>query len=43
MRRLLRDVAENRQLGDVTTLTDSSVMDLISKGLADKGGKAAED
>jgi acetyl-CoA synthetase len=29
MRRLLRDVAENRRLGDVTTLTDSSVMDLI--------------
>ncbi|HEY3713678.1 MAG TPA: acetate--CoA ligase, partial [Jatrophihabitantaceae bacterium] len=25
MRRLLRDVAENRQLGDVTTLTDSTV------------------
>jgi acetyl-CoA synthetase len=33
MRRLLRDVAENRQVGDVTTLADSSVMDLISKGL----------
>jgi acetyl-CoA synthetase len=29
MRRLLRDVAENRELGDVSTLTDSSVMDLI--------------
>ncbi|MDP9392758.1 MAG: acetate--CoA ligase [Actinomycetota bacterium] len=33
MRRLLRDVAENRQLGDVTTLTDSSVMDLIGEKL----------
>ncbi|KAA5824347.1 acetate--CoA ligase, partial [Saccharopolyspora hirsuta] len=33
MRRLLRDVAENREVGDVTTLADSSVMDLISKGL----------
>ncbi|GAA1736324.1 acetate--CoA ligase [Luedemannella helvata] len=33
MRRLLRDVAENRSLGDVTTLQDSSVMDLISAGL----------
>jgi len=33
MRRLLRDVAENRQLGDVTTLTDSAVMDLISERL----------
>jgi acetyl-CoA synthetase len=34
MRRLLRDVAENRALGDVTTLQDSTVMDLISTGLA---------
>ncbi|MEC4014993.1 acetate--CoA ligase [Streptomyces sp. H27-D2] len=33
MRRLLRDVAENRELGDVTTLTDSSVMDLIQTKL----------
>ncbi|MCC5581798.1 acetate--CoA ligase [Microtetraspora sp. AC03309] len=33
MRRLLRDVAENRSLGDVTTLTDSSVMNLISDKL----------
>ncbi len=33
MRRLLRDVAEHRSLGDVTTLTDSSVMDLISAQL----------
>jgi acetyl-CoA synthetase len=33
MRRLLRDVAENRSLGDVTTLQDSAVMDLISAGL----------
>ncbi|SDO87810.1 acetyl-CoA synthetase [Klenkia soli] len=31
MRRLLRDVAENRELGDVSTLTDSSVMDLIGQ------------
>ncbi|WP_431877049.1 acetate--CoA ligase [Amycolatopsis sacchari] len=35
MRRLLRDVAENRQIGDVTTLADSSVMDLISAKLAE--------
>ncbi|MBE1576835.1 acetate--CoA ligase [Amycolatopsis roodepoortensis] len=40
MRRLLRDVAENRQVGDVTTLADSSVMDLISSGL--KSGKTEE-
>jgi acetyl-CoA synthetase len=33
MRRLLRDVAEHREIGDVTTLADSSVMDLISAGL----------
>ena len=33
MRRLLRDVAENRELGDVTTLTDSSVMALIQTQL----------
>ncbi len=33
MRRLLRDVAENREIGDVTTLADSSVMDLISEGI----------
>ena len=37
MRRLLRDVAENRSLGDVTTLADPSVMNLISEGLS-KGG-----
>ena len=34
MRRLLRDVAENRSLGDVTTLQDSAVMELISTGMA---------
>jgi acetyl-CoA synthetase len=33
MRRLLRDVAENRSIGDVTTLADSTVMDLISQKL----------
>jgi acetyl-CoA synthetase len=33
MRRLLRDVAENRQVGDVTTLADASVMNLIKEGL----------
>ena len=34
MRRLLRDVAEHRSLGDVTTLQDSSVMELISAGMS---------
>ena len=33
MRRLLRDVAENREVGDATTLADSSVMDQISEGM----------
>jgi acetyl-CoA synthetase len=37
MRRLLRDVAENREIGDVTTLADSSVMELISSGLKGTG------
>ncbi|ANZ36825.1 acetate--CoA ligase [Lentzea guizhouensis] len=40
MRRLLRDVAENRAVGDVTTLADSSVMDLISAGL--QSGKSED-
>jgi acetyl-CoA synthetase len=31
MRRLLKDVADHRELGDVTTLTDSAVMDLIGE------------
>ncbi|WP_329596514.1 acetate--CoA ligase [Streptomyces pseudovenezuelae] len=39
MRRLLRDVAEHRDLGDVTTLTDSSVMDEI-RGRLPAGGSA---
>ena len=34
MRRLLKDVAENRTVGDVTTLADSGVMDLIKKGMS---------
>ncbi|MFC7404421.1 acetate--CoA ligase [Georgenia alba] len=33
MRRLLRDIAEGREAGDVTTLADSSVMEQISKGM----------
>ncbi|MBK5216017.1 MAG: acetate--CoA ligase [Propionibacteriales bacterium] len=34
MRRLLRDIAENREVGDVTTLADDSVMQQIQGGLA---------
>jgi len=33
MRRLLQDVAENRAVGDSTTLADPNIMKLISKGL----------
>jgi acetyl-CoA synthetase len=33
MRRLLRDVAEHRHMGDVTTLADPSVMNLIETKL----------
>jgi acetyl-CoA synthetase len=39
MRRLLRDVAEKREVGDVTTLADSSVMDLIKKDLESGKGR----
>ena len=38
MRRLLRDIAENRAVGDATTLQDSTVLNLISSGLS--GGKS---
>jgi len=41
MRRLLRDVAENREIGDVTTLADSTVMDAIKEGMA--SGSHTED
>ena len=33
MRRLLRDIAENRTVGDTTTLADETVMRLIRQGL----------
>ncbi|MEU0485131.1 AMP-binding protein, partial [Streptosporangium sp. NPDC006013] len=39
MRRLLRDVAENRSIGDVTTLADSTVMNLISEKLPSAKGE----
>jgi len=40
MRRLLKDVAEHREVGDVTTLADSTVMDLIKEK---EGAGASED
>ena len=41
MRRLLKDVAEHREVGDVTTLADNTVMDLIKSGL--DSGRSADD
>ena len=41
MRRLLRDVAEHREVGDVTTLADSTVMDMI-KDKETAGGSGDE-
>jgi acetyl-CoA synthetase len=43
MRRLLRDIAEKRDLGDVTTLTDSSVMDEIRERLPEAGAAGDEE
>ena len=42
MRRLLRDIAEHREVGDVTTLTDSSVMSLIKDNMDKPGAASAE-
>jgi len=41
MRRLLRDVAENRALGDVTTLADPMVINAIDERMPG-GGRAGE-
>jgi acetyl-CoA synthetase len=41
MRRLLRDVAEGRGVGDTTTLADTTVMDAIANKLS--GGAPSED
>jgi acetyl-CoA synthetase len=40
MRRLLRDIAENRELGDVTTLLDPTVTDAIRGRMDEKGAEA---
>jgi acetyl-CoA synthetase len=42
MRRLLRDVAENRTLGDTTTLADPAVVDEISRRGRDEAAKGEE-
>jgi acetyl-CoA synthetase len=42
MRRLLRDVAENRALGDTTTLADPAVVDEIARRGRDEAAKGEE-
>jgi acetyl-CoA synthetase len=42
MRRLLRDVANDRQLGDTTTLADPTVVDEIAKRAGDEKAQEAE-
>jgi acetyl-CoA synthetase len=42
MRRLLRDIADHRELGDVTTLLDPSVTDAIRDRMSDGGGEDKE-
>jgi acetyl-CoA synthetase len=37
MRRLLRDIAEGRELGDVTTLRDPDVMETLSQKIKERG------
>jgi acetyl-CoA synthetase len=39
MRRLLRDIAEGRELGDVTTLRDPAVTEMIQERMTDGGGE----
>jgi acetyl-CoA synthetase len=39
MRRLLRDVAEGRDLGDTTTLADATVVDAIRAGASADAGE----
>jgi acetyl-CoA synthetase len=40
MRRLLRDVAEHRDLGDVTTLADPTVMNLVAQEMDKESSEA---
>jgi acetyl-CoA synthetase len=41
MRRLLRDIAEGRELGDVTTLADPSVLQQLQERAAARGKTTA--
>jgi acetyl-CoA synthetase len=40
MRRLLKDISEQRQLGDVTTLANADIVDAIRDGTS---GSSSED
>jgi len=42
MRRLLRDIAEGRELGDVTTLRDPDVMGQLSEKMAEREARGEE-
>jgi acetyl-CoA synthetase len=42
MRRLLRDIAEQRELGDVTTLLDPTVTEAIRGRMTDASAEAKE-
>ena len=42
MRRLLRDIAEHRELGDVTTLLDPTVTDAIRDRMSDPSSESDE-
>jgi acetyl-CoA synthetase len=42
MRRLLRDIAENRELGDVTTLLDPTVTEAIRDRMGAGGSDKEE-
>jgi acetyl-CoA synthetase len=39
MRRLLRDIAENRQLGDTTTLADASIVSDLQRRATEEESK----
>jgi acetyl-CoA synthetase len=43
MRRLLRDVAEGREIGDTTTLADTSVMQIITEKMLAEAAEAKKD
>jgi acetyl-CoA synthetase len=42
MRRLLRDIAEGRELGDVTTLRDPAVMEQLEGKVREREARGEE-